>query len=90
MSVKRRAPARCPYCEAPGKIRTSEEVTLMVRDIYIDCTDPECGHRWKAKLEFEHSIAVPASAGQPREGIPIMPRLRKALGMDAKPRPAPA
>jgi hypothetical protein len=34
-------------------------VTLMVRDIYIDCTNSECGHRWKAKLEFEHSIAVP-------------------------------
>lgn len=82
-----RAPARCAYCGHKALIRNSEEVTIMVRDVYFDCTNSHCGHRWKAKLEFEHSIAIPA--GQPREGIPIMPRLRKALGFDGPPKPAP-
>lgn len=89
MSVKRRAPARCPYCEAPGKIRTSEEVTLMVRDIYIDCTDPECGHRWKAKLEFEHSIAVPLRE-KIKAYLPTRASRQRRELMLIEPPPAPA
>lgn len=83
--MSRGAPARCPYCKGKGRIRNSEELSLLVRDVYIDCTNHKCGHRWKAKLEFEHSIAVPANEPRPRDGIPTMPSLKKLLGLPAPP-----
>lgn len=59
--MSRGSPARCPYCKAKGRIRNSEEVSVLHRDIWIDCTNDECGHRWKAQLSFVHSISVPSS-----------------------------
>ncbi|MES2905036.1 MAG: ogr/Delta-like zinc finger family protein [Pseudomonadota bacterium] len=74
---KRRAMADCPHCGEPGIIRSSELVTALHRDFYFTCSDPKCGHGWKAQLSFVHTISMPS---QPREGLqlPISPaRSRK-------------
>jgi hypothetical protein len=67
-----RALAHCPHCQSPGIIRTSAPVTILVRDIYFLCTNPECGHSWKAQLSFLHTISQPAT---PRAGLdlPVSP-----------------
>ena len=54
-----RAMARCPHCVSAGKIRTSEEVTILHREIIFICSNTDCGHSWKAQMSFVHSIAVP-------------------------------
>lgn len=71
-----RAMARCPHCESPARIRTSEEVTILHRDIIFICNNSECGHSWKAQMSFVHSIAVPSN---PRPGLdlPVSPLRRR-------------
>ena len=60
--------ARCPHCESPGTIRSSEEVTILHRDLWLICTNADCGHSWKAQLSFVHSISLPAN---PRPGLDL-------------------
>lgn len=52
---------RCPYCREPGRVRTSEEVTPLHRDVWFNCRNAKCGHTWKASLSFDHSISTPSS-----------------------------
>lgn len=65
---KRRAMADCPHCDAPGIIRSSELVTPLHRDFYFTCSNPKCGHSWKAQLSFVHTISLPS---QQREGLQL-------------------
>lgn len=69
---RRRATARCPHCEQPGICRQSAEVTILHRDMWFVCSNPHCGHSWKATLSFVHTVAKPA---QPRAGLdlPVSP-----------------
>lgn len=60
--------ARCPHCESPATIRSSEEVTILHRDLWLICTNADCGHSWKAQLSFVHSISLPAN---PRPGLDL-------------------
>lgn len=64
--------ARCPHCESPGFIRTSEEVTILHRDLWLQCSNVQCGHSWKASLAFVHTISMPVN---PKEGLdlPVSP-----------------
>ncbi len=68
----RRAMADCPHCDEPGIIRSSEMVTPLHRDFYFTCSNPRCGHSWKAQMSFVHTISQPS---QPRDGLnlPISP-----------------
>ena len=60
--------ARCPHCESPAFIRTSEEVTILHRDLWLYCTNPECGHSWKASLSFVHTVSLPS---RPKAGLDL-------------------
>lgn len=64
----RRAMAECPHCDEPGIIRSSEMVTPLIRDFYFACSNPKCGHSWKAQMSFVHTISQPT---QPREGLEL-------------------
>lgn len=68
---KRGAMADCAHCGEPGIVRSSETVTPLHRDFYFTCSNPKCGHSWKAQLSFVHTIALPA---QQKEGLqlPVM------------------
>ncbi len=77
--------ARCPYCKAPGRIRSSQEVSLLHRDIWFYCTDDSCGHVWKAQLSFVHSIATPS--GVPIE-LPVQPTRYRRDRRAGEPPPA--
>lgn len=64
---------KCPCCHSKAIIRDSEEITPLVRELYHICLNSECGHTWKAQLEYlyelspsaiDHQIDLP----QPPEG----------------------
>ncbi|PKQ00189.1 MAG: transcriptional regulator [Alphaproteobacteria bacterium HGW-Alphaproteobacteria-13] len=84
--MSRGAAARCPYCKSPGRIRNSEEVSLLHRDVYIDCANDACGHRWKAQLSFVHSISTPS--GVPID-LPVTPHRNRRSPRDGEPPPVP-
>lgn len=55
---------RCPHCNTPGTIRTSEMVSSTVSRHYIICNNFECGHAWRATTEADMTLspsATPAS-----------------------------
>jgi len=51
---------RCPVCRARSVIRDSEEMTPLVRELYFICTNVDCGHTWKAQLEFVYTLSPSA------------------------------
>ena len=51
-----RALIRCPHCTAAAIIRNSEQVTATIKDLYLHCTNTDCGHTWKAQIVPVHTI----------------------------------
>lgn len=59
----RQAPAmKCPHCRANAWVRTSKELTPLLREIFYQCTDWECGHTWVATLEAIRTLSPSAKA----------------------------
>lgn len=68
----RRAFRRCPHCRAQAMIRSSEEVTLTVKQMSMICTNPDCGHTWVDQLTPVHTIC-PSQIPNPEVHIPPCP-----------------
>jgi len=49
---------KCPHCSSDCVIRDSEQLSDLVRRIKFACTDPDCGHTFKATLEVTHSLSA--------------------------------
>lgn len=84
--MSRRVSARCPYCKSPGRARDSEEVSILHRDIYFDCTNNGCGHRWKAQMSFVHSVSTPVGV---EIKYPVTPKRYRRARRDGEPPPTP-
>lgn len=82
-----RSTSSCPVCNGPAFIRTSEEVTALVKDLHIHCGNTDCGHTWKAQLMFVYTIspsALPDPLGLPQ----CPPEYRRTIfSKDAPPDP---
>lgn len=48
---------RCPHCKMPGHRRTSEEVSITLRSMLFACSNPHCGHTWRASLSYDYGIS---------------------------------
>lgn len=62
----------CPHCGAGAFVRSSEQVTAMVRDVYLQCANHDCGFSWKAQLSFVHSLS-PSAMARPGLNLPGPP-----------------
>lgn len=60
----------CPHCENKAEIRTSKTMSAISREIYFQCTNPECGHTWAALLSAIRTI-VPSMTPCPSVYIPL-------------------
>lgn len=72
----------CPHCDAKSIVRTSEDVTNMVREIRLECTNGDCGHSFVAQLSVIRTIRP---SRQPREGVKLPFANPNLVGPDAKP-----
>ena len=64
---------RCPKCEAPGMIRRSDRPTPTVTQMTVLCTDPACGHTWRADIVFVHTLS-PGTIERPDLDLPVCPK----------------
>lgn len=48
---------KCPHCGAWATVRSSEELSRTLRQLYFQCKDIECGHTWAASLEANRTIS---------------------------------
>lgn len=62
----------CPHCNSPATIRTSEAITPTVKDLYLICLNPDCGHTWKAQLSGVYTLS-PSAIPNPEISLPMAP-----------------
>lgn len=58
--ARRNSDLRCPHCKMPGIRRSSQEVSVTLRQIFFSCPNPFCGHSWKASLTYDYGISPSA------------------------------
>lgn len=68
----RRGMIQCPHCNADAIIRTSEQQTPLHKDIYLICSNADCGHTWKAQISAVHSLS-PSAIPNPEINLPPAP-----------------
>lgn len=60
---------KCPHCGSRMHVRTSREVTLLSRELYVQCPNVECAYTCKAILSAIHTIA-PSMKPNPKAYLP--------------------
>jgi hypothetical protein len=56
---------KCPHCQSAATVRTSREVSALVREVYYQCNNVVCGHTFKATVEIVKTLS-PAACPDPR------------------------
>ena len=78
---------RCPHCEVPGSVRSSEEVTPQHRNLFYTCQNPLCGHTWKATLSYDYGLS-PSAIPNPAVTLPMRtPSREEAMALVHPPPP---
>jgi hypothetical protein len=62
----------CPHCNAPSIIRSSDRVTATVKDLFMICSNADCGHTWKAQISVVYTLS-PSATPNPAVDIPPAP-----------------
>ena len=68
----------CPHCGARARVRSSRQLTPLVRSANLQCSNVECGHTFAAQLHVTHTIA-PSATPRPEIVLPLAPRRQPAL-----------
>lgn len=64
---------RCPHCRERAITMTSRELSATVREIYLQCVNAECGHRFVAHLGIVRTL-VPSLNPSADVSLPIVER----------------
>lgn len=70
----------CPHCDTRAKVRSSEQMTSLVRELRFTCDNDACGHTFLGTLEITRTI-TPSARPNPAVNLPMTPR---------RPKPEPA
>lgn len=68
----------CPHCEWPSTIRTSAQLSRLMREFVFCCTNPECGHTFVATLEVSRTLS-PSATPDPSVSLPLSTHVRRDL-----------
>lgn len=90
----------CPHCQSNAHIRTSLQVSPVLREMTMVCKDPECGHTFIVHAEAARTLS-PSAKPDPDVHLPISERTREMLSQHSsmtgriqprapRPQPAPA
>ncbi len=63
---------RCPICNGPARIRHSQQVTPLIKDLYCQCDNVDCGLTWKAQMEIIYVLS-PSMIVNAEVEIPLAP-----------------
>lgn len=68
----------CPHCEQPAVIRTSVQMSRLMREYMFCCTNPECGHTFVAITEVVRTLS-PSATPDPSVSLPLSTHVRRDL-----------
>ncbi|MGA4279040.1 ogr/Delta-like zinc finger family protein [Ralstonia nicotianae] len=60
---------KCPHCHSRMHIRSSREMTLLSRELYVQCPNVECAYTCAAILSAVRTIA-PSMKPNPKAFLP--------------------
>jgi hypothetical protein len=63
----------CPHCKRKMRTITSKQLSDLVREIYVDCMNVDCGHRAVVQQAFIRTL-VPSLIPSPDVRLPIVER----------------
>jgi hypothetical protein len=63
----------CPHCHGRVRTQTSRQLSTLVREIYYECVDVDCGHRFVAQLGIVRTL-VPSLKPSKDVTLPIVER----------------
>lgn len=63
----------CPHCRSRMRTITSRQLSTLVREIYFDCMNVDCGHRCVAQLGLVRTL-VPSLIPNAQVSLPIVER----------------
>lgn len=63
----------CPHCKDRMRTITSRQLSDLVKEIYLDCMNVECGHRCVAQLGIVRTL-VPSLMPSRSVSLPIVER----------------
>lgn len=73
----------CPHCGSATKIRTSEGVSPLLRQLRFRCENDECGHVFAADLVVVRTI-VPSASPNPAIRLPLAARSPRPANDDTR------
>lgn len=62
---------RCPHCNQPAAARKVQELSPLVRVVFYQCPDPECGHTFEVHAETAYTL-TPSAMPDP-DIAPLLP-----------------
>ena len=68
----------CPHCRHPSVIRTSEQMTTLMRQYVFCCVNPECGHTFVGTLEISRTLS-PSATPDPSVNLPLSSHVRRDM-----------
>lgn len=73
--MSRALTTKCPHCKGDATIRSSEQLSPLVRHATGICRDPECGHTFRVVISIDYTLSLSAKP-DPSINIPLSPRLK--------------
>ncbi|MCC7005169.1 MAG: ogr/Delta-like zinc finger family protein [Ottowia sp.] len=61
----------CPHCTHSLSTRSSREVSLLTRELYMQCRNVECAYTCKVYLSISHTIASSCKPN-PKAYLPVV------------------
>ncbi len=69
---------KCPDCGGPIRVRNSYEQHALLRGLFLQCTNLNCGGVFGGNMEITHRMS-PSAAPNPNIDLPLAPSaMRKA------------
>ena len=69
---------RCPHCDSPCVIRSSEHMSVLTRQSFYCCVNAECGHTFVALTEIVRTLS-PSATPNPSVNLPLSSHVRRDL-----------
>lgn len=79
----------CPHCDGRVRTQTSRQLSRLVREIYFECIDVDCGHRFVAQLGIVRTL-VPSLKPRVDVALPIVERRPNDIILPGAANAAPA
>lgn len=66
----------CPHCASSLSTRTSRKVSVLTRELYMQCRNVECAYTCKVHLSIAHTIASSLKPN-PKAYVPVISAVQK-------------